>query len=120
LGLGLFGVAMTVLLRWSPRRRQPHLSWLAVGSIVSVVLWTLTTLLLGWFFHSSSTFGETYGPLAGVVALAMWSLFSSLAILYGAAVSAQLESVRAGQRWPNDARKELESEPARDRDSVAP
>ena len=34
--------------------------------------------------------------LAGLVALQLWTLFSAIAIFYGAAVAAQLEAVRAG------------------------
>ncbi|HVB71866.1 MAG TPA: YihY/virulence factor BrkB family protein [Acidimicrobiales bacterium] len=114
LGFGLIGVAVTAIFRWSPRRVQPDLSWLAFGSVVSVVLWALVTAGLGLFFRSSSTFGATYGPLAGVVALLMWSLLSSIAVLYGAALAAQLETVRAGQRAPQDPDKVAESDPASD------
>lgn len=114
LGLGLIGVAVTVIFRWSPRRVQPHLSWLAFGSVVSVVLWALVTAGLGLFFRSSSTFGATYGPLAGIVALLMWSLLSNIALLYGAALAAQLEAVRAGQRAPQDPQKVAESDPVSD------
>ena len=45
---------------------------------------------------SSTSFGDTYGPLAGIVALLLWSLLSAVAVLFGAAVAAQLEAVRAG------------------------
>jgi YihY family inner membrane protein len=118
LGLILIAVAVTLLFLWSPRRRQPHFSWLVVGSGVSVVLWGLSTVGLGLFFRSSSTFGETYGPLAGVVALLIWSLLSNVALLYGAAVAAQLEAVRAGQRSPQDEFKVMESDPRRQPNEV--
>ncbi len=111
LGLILIAVAVTLLFLWSPRRRQPHFSWLVIGSGVSVVLWGLCTIGLGLFFRSSSTFGETYGPLAGIVALLIWSLLSNVALLYGASVAAQLEAVRAGQHSPQDASKVVESDP---------
>jgi YihY family inner membrane protein len=88
-------VAMGLLFRWAPNRHQPAWSWLAYGSTVSVLLWSGATLLLGACFRWSSTFGETYGPLAGIVALELWALLSSAAILYGAAVAAQLEAIRA-------------------------
>ena len=42
----------------------------------------------------------TYGPLAGIVALQLWTLFSAIAIFFGAAVAAQLEAVRAGAPSP--------------------
>lgn len=94
IGIGLITVATTVLFRRSPRRQQPHLSWLAFGSAVAVVVWVLSILGLSLFFRFSSSFGSTYGPLAGIVALLLWSLFSSVSLLYGGAVAAQLESVR--------------------------
>ncbi|MCU1363199.1 MAG: ribonuclease [Acidimicrobiaceae bacterium] len=114
LGVGLTAIAVTVLFRWSPRRRQPSLSWLAFGSGLSVVLWGLATVGLGLFYASSSSFGETYGPLAGVVALLVWSLLSSFSLFYGAAVAAQLEALRTGEPMPQDATKVAESDPASD------
>ncbi len=111
LGLLLTTATVTMLFRWCPRRRQPGLSWLAFGSIVSVALWSLVTVGLSFFFRLSSSFGETYGPLAGMVALLLWALLSAIAILYGAAVAAQLEAVRAGAADPQDAAKADKSEP---------
>jgi len=97
IAIGFVFVAMWMLFRWSPRRRQPAWSWLAYGAALSVVMWSAVTLALGVLFRISSTFGDTYGPLAGIVALQIWCLLSAIAILYGAAVAAQLESVRAGK-----------------------
>ena len=104
-GLILLAIAVTVLLRWSPRRRQPGFSWLAFGAGVAVVLWGLATAALEFFYTTSSSFGTTYGPLAGVVALLFWCLLSSIAVLFGGALDAQLEAVRAGVPGPQDDQK---------------
>jgi uncharacterized BrkB/YihY/UPF0761 family membrane protein len=48
----------------------------------------------------SGSFGQIYGPLAGIVALLLWALMSATALLYGAAVCAQLEACRAGVEDP--------------------
>jgi YihY family inner membrane protein len=98
LGVVLFALAVTVLFRWTPNRRQPHLSWLAFGAATAVILWVLSTAALGLFLGESSSFGATYGPLAGVVALLLWSLFSSVSLLFGAAVAAELEDSRRDLR----------------------
>jgi YihY family inner membrane protein len=119
LGLGLIAAAITVLFRWSPRRCQPRLSWLAFGAGVAVVLWTVATVGLGYFYRISSSFGQTYGPLAGMIALLLWCLLSSIALFYGAAVAAQLEGVRAGESAPQDAEKVAESEPGAQRAPAA-
>ena len=111
LGLLLAAAAVTMLFRWCPRRHQPSASWLVYGSVVSVVLWSAVTAGLAAFFSLSSSFGQTYGPLAGMVGLLLWALLSAVAILYGAAVAAQLEAVRAGRAAPQDEVKVAESEP---------
>jgi uncharacterized BrkB/YihY/UPF0761 family membrane protein len=60
---------------------------------------------LGVFFSISSTFGQTYGPLAGIVGLLLWTYASSAAVLFGVAVAAQLEAIRAGVPAPRSAEK---------------
>ncbi len=100
IALGLTMAAVALLLRWSPRRHQPAWSWLAFGSTLSVFLWAVATLSLSLFFSLSSSFGRTYGPLAGTVALLMWAFLSAVSLLFGAAVAAQLEAVRAGNPSP--------------------
>jgi uncharacterized BrkB/YihY/UPF0761 family membrane protein len=62
-------------------------------------------MALSGFFVISSTFGQTYGPLAGFVALMLWTLVSSIALLYGVAIAAQLEAVRAGVPSPRRPRR---------------
>ena len=112
LGLLLVALAVTILFKTCPRRRQPHLSWLAVGSGIAVVLWAAVTAGLGYFFRLSRSFGQTYGPLAGVVALLLWALLSAIALFLGAAFAAQLESVRKGEEEPQDDAKVAHAEPA--------
>jgi uncharacterized BrkB/YihY/UPF0761 family membrane protein len=102
LGLAVAMLALSALLRWSPRRRQPAWSWLMFGASVCVAGWVLVTVALSLVLSASSNFGTTYGPLAGIVALQLWTLFSAIAIFFGAAVAAQLEAVRAGQPQPGE------------------
>ncbi len=100
LGLALLVFAIAVLLDHAPRRRQPALGWLALGSGVAVVLSMAATAGLAAYVKLSGSFGEVYGPLAGVFALLLWSLLSAIALFYGVAVCAQLEALRAGHSDP--------------------
>ncbi len=100
LAIALLATGLAILFRWSPNRRQPGHTWLAFGSGVAVLLWSVATLGLAVAFRISSSFGDTYGPLAGIVALQIWTFVSALSIFYGAAVAAQLEAVRAGVPAP--------------------
>ncbi len=99
--IGFVVVAFALLFRAAPRRHQPSWSWLAVGSGVSVLLWFVFTGGLALYLDvSSGTFGRTYGPLTGVIAILLWSFLTSLALYLGLAFAAQLEAVRAGVPGP--------------------
>ena len=101
LSIGLAVVAFAVLFREAPRRRQPSWSWLAVGSGLAVLLWFVFTGLLALYLSASSgTFGQTYGPLTGMVAVLLWTFLTALALFLGLAFAAQLEAVRAGVPQP--------------------
>lgn len=88
--------AFTLLIERSPRRRQPGWSWIAIGAGVALVLWVIFTYALSIYVQSSNSFGSTYGPLTGVIALLLWAYLTSIALFLGIAFSAQLEAVRAG------------------------
>jgi YihY family inner membrane protein len=107
----LVTAATTLVFRYSPRRRQPGLSWLAFGAGVTTTLWLVATIALGAFFSLSKSFGQTYGPLAGMVALLLWAFLAAVSLLFGASVAAQLEAIRAGNREPQDQEKVQHSEP---------
>ncbi len=100
LGLAALVFAVTVLFRHAPRRRQPGLSWLAVGATVTVLLWLAASGLLGLYVVSAGNFGDTYGPLTAVMALLLWANVTGIALLAGVALAAQLEAVRAGGSDP--------------------
>lgn len=99
-GLALAVLAIAVLLDHAPRRRQPALSWLALGGAVAVTLSMLATGALAAYVGLADSFGSTYGPLAGIVALLLWALLTAVAFFYGVAVCAQLEALRAGEPEP--------------------
>ncbi|MEV0626844.1 YihY/virulence factor BrkB family protein [Nonomuraea wenchangensis] len=100
LGFLLAMVSTVTLFRASPRRRQPGHTWLAVGALVALALWTAFTLALALYTDNNSSFGETYGPLTAVMALLLWSFLSSIALFLGIAFAAQLEACRAGCAAP--------------------
>jgi YihY family inner membrane protein len=109
--VALVMVATTIVFRYSPRRRQPALSWLAFGAAVCTTLWLLVTIGLGEFFTLSKSFGQTYGPLAGLVALLLWAFLAAAALMFGGATAAELEAVRAGVPEPQDREKVEHSDP---------
>jgi YihY family inner membrane protein len=119
LGFVLLAGAIALMFMWSPNRRQPAWSWLVYGAAIAVALTVISTLVLAWFFGWSHTFGQTYGPLAGMVALLIWLMLVSVSVLFGAAIAAQLEAVRAGVPEPQDVSKATDSVPLDGRRTTA-
>lgn len=99
-GLAALVVAVTALFRYSPRRRQPGLSWLAVGAGITVLAWLAGSGLLALYVVAAAGFGDTYGPLTAIMALLLWANVTGIALLAGLALAAQLEAVRAGRPDP--------------------
>jgi len=93
-------LAVAVLFRHAPRRRQPGLSWLVFGAGIATALWWLATLLLAAYVKVSDSFGQTYGALTGIVALLLWANLTGIALFAGLSFAAQLEALRIGRPEP--------------------
>ena len=100
LGLALVISAVALLLKLSPRRRQPDWSWLAFGAGVSALLWLVFMAVLKLYIEATDNFGATYGPIAGTIGVLLWSFAAAVALFLGVAFAAQLEAVRAGVPAP--------------------
>jgi YihY family inner membrane protein len=111
IGVALLVCAIAQVFRHTPRREQPSASWLAVGGLISVVGVVIVSLLLTLYLTASKGFGETYGPLAGFMGVALWAYLSSVAMFFGLAFAAQLEAVRAGLPVPRDEARVRETDP---------
>ncbi|MCX4473628.1 YihY/virulence factor BrkB family protein [Micromonospora sp. NBC_01655] len=100
LSLGLTVLAVALLFRHAPRRKQPGLSWLLFGAGIATALWWLASLLLAAYVRFSDGFGQTYGALTGMMALLLWANLTGMALFGGLAFAAQLEAMRIGVREP--------------------
>jgi YihY family inner membrane protein len=95
-GIAVVALALTLLFRYAPDRRQPEPSWLSAGTLLAVGLWVVFTAGLGLYYSMNTLAAATYGPLIGVIALMVWAYLSSLAIHLGIAFAAELEAARSG------------------------
>jgi membrane protein len=75
----------------APRRESPSWQWVSAGGIVGTILWILVSALFGIYVSNFNSYSKTYGPLAGVIVLILWLYLSSLAVLIGGELNAELE-----------------------------
>ncbi|MEO5589335.1 MAG: YihY/virulence factor BrkB family protein [Gemmatimonadaceae bacterium] len=74
-----------------PYARQQK-SHVLVGAVVTVVLWTLITLLFRWYVANFASYNRTYGTIGGVIILLTWMYWSMAAILTGGELTSELRA----------------------------
>jgi membrane protein len=104
LGWILTAAAVTALFSifyyFGPNRETPTWQWVTTGGLVGALLWIIAWVGFGFYASNFSSYGETYGPLAGVIVLIFWLYLSSIAVLIGGELNAELErsAARKSQR----------------------
>jgi membrane protein len=84
-------VLFSVFYYLGPNRESPSWQWVSPGGIIGTLLWILVSLALGIYVGNFNSYSKTYGPLAGVIVLILWLYLSSLAVLVGGELNAELE-----------------------------
>ncbi|CAN5673704.1 YihY/virulence factor BrkB family protein [soil metagenome] len=97
LGWVLTIVALVVLFSlyyyFGPNRESPSWQWVSLGGVVGALLWILASAGFGLYVATlgEAGYARTYGALAGVIILVLWLYLSSLAILIGGELNAEIE-----------------------------
>jgi membrane protein len=84
-------IGLAVLYRYGPDRRAARWQWVSVGSVFAAVTWIIVSYLFSWYLASFANYNATYGSLGAVVGLMMWLWFSTIVVLLGAELNAEIE-----------------------------
>lgn len=83
--------AIALIYRHGPSREKAKWRWLTLGSIVASLLWIGVSMLFSWYATNFGKYNETYGSLGAVVGFMVWIWLSSIVILLGAELDAEME-----------------------------
>ncbi|MGB6535020.1 MAG: YihY/virulence factor BrkB family protein [Xanthobacteraceae bacterium] len=84
-------IGLAILYRYGPDRRVAGWQWVSVGSVVASVVWIAASFLFSWYLAKFNTYNATYGSLGAVLAMMMWLWISSMVVLLGAELNAEIE-----------------------------
>ena len=84
-------IGLAVLYRYGPYRRAARWQWVSVGSVFAAVTWIIASYLFSWYLASFANYNATYGSLGAVVGLMMWLWISTIVVLLGAELNAEIE-----------------------------
>jgi membrane protein len=82
---------LALLYRYGPHRRAARWQWVSVGSVFAAVTWIGASFLFSWYLTSFANYNATYGSLGAVVGLMIWLWISTIVVLLGAELNAEIE-----------------------------
>lgn len=87
---GLVALGIALVYYYAPDAEQEWI-WITPGSVFATVLWLMISLGFKFYVANFGSYNATYGAIGGVVVTMLWFYFSSLAVLVGAELNAEIE-----------------------------
>ena len=89
--LAVLTAALGLVYRYGPSRNPARWSWVSWGSAVAAVGWVLVSAGFSYYVANFGSYNKTYGSLGAVIGFMTWIWISSMVILLGAELNAELE-----------------------------
>ncbi len=88
-------VALACLYRYGPSRAQPRWRWVTWGSGISGAVWIIGSFALSWYVANFGSYNATYGSLGALIGFLIWMWLSTIVVLIGAKINAEIEAQTA-------------------------
>jgi membrane protein len=82
---------LAMIYRFGPSRARAKWRWVSWGSGVAAVVWVLASAGFSWYAANFGTFNRTYGSLGAAVGFMTWIWISTIILLIGAELNAEME-----------------------------
>jgi membrane protein len=82
---------LAILYRYGPSREKAQWRWVTPGSILAAVVWLVGSILFSWYVSRFGNYDATYGSLGAVIGFMTWIWISSIVVLIGAELNAEME-----------------------------
>lgn len=76
--------------------------WITPGSVLATILWLIASLGFRYYVVTFGHYSETYGALGGIIVVLLWFYLSSLAIVIGAELNAEIEHASPWGKKPGE------------------
>src|SRR4051794_8318756 len=87
----LVAVVLALTYRYGPSRDKPKWRWVSWGSSIAAVLWLAFSAIYSWYAANFGTFNATYGSLGAAIGFMLWMWLSTIVILIGGKLNAEIE-----------------------------
>jgi len=84
-------LGLSLIYRFGPSRDKAEWKWVTPGGIVAAILWLVVSMLFSWYVANFGSYNETYGSLGAVIGFMTWIWLSTIIVLLGAEINAEME-----------------------------
>jgi membrane protein len=82
---------IALIYRYGPSRDTPKWRWVTWGSAFASFAWIVLSILFSWYATNFGSYNKTYGSLGAAIGFMTWIWLSTIVILLGAELDAEME-----------------------------
>jgi membrane protein len=82
---------LAVLYRYGPSRQPARWRWVSYGGIFAAIAWAIVSAGFTFYVGRFGNYDATYGSLGAVIGFMTWIWLSSIVVLVGAELNAEME-----------------------------
>jgi membrane protein len=87
----IMALLLSVIYRFGPSRSAPRWRWITWGSIFAATVWLAASALFSWYVANFGSYNRTYGSLGAIIGFMTWMWVSTIVVLVGAKLDAEME-----------------------------
>jgi membrane protein len=87
----LVTLVIALIYRYGPSREKAKWRWITWGSGFAALAWLAASMLFTWYVGNFGSYNETYGSLGAAIGFMTWIWISSIVVLIGAEIDAEME-----------------------------
>jgi membrane protein len=87
---------LAVLYRYGPALKKPAWRWVTPGSLFAVIFLIISSLAFAYYAAHFGSYNKTYGTLGAAIGFMTWLWISSIVVLAGAEINAEVEREAKG------------------------
>ncbi|RIX98446.1 YihY/virulence factor BrkB family protein [Aureimonas flava] len=82
---------LSIVYRYGPSRARARWRWVTPGAGLAALLWVIFSIAFSWYAQNFGNYDETYGSLGAAIGFMTWIWVSTMVVLVGAELDAELE-----------------------------
>jgi membrane protein len=84
---------LALIYRYGPSRRHAEWQWVSGGSLFASIFWVVGSLGFSYYVSNFGSYNKTYGSLGAVIGFMTWIWISTMVVLLGGELNAELEQL---------------------------